>query len=92
MARGSAWIASRITTLKPDVAQNSNASNNEHSFAPVKKKHFRRHSVLFKLIIFTVNISVKHFCLTYLVSRNCLVKQHICFCSLNQNGVKNSFV
>ena len=60
------------------------------------KKHFRRHTsnsvcVLLKLIIFAVNISVKYFCFTYLISRNYLVKQHISFRSLNQNGVKNSF-
>ena len=60
------------------------------------KKHFRRHTsnsvcVLLKLIIFAVNISVKYFCFTYLISRNYLVKQHICFHSLNQNGVMNSF-
>ena len=95
MARGSAWIGTRITTPKPDVARNSNASNNERSFVSVKK-HFRRHTsnsvcVLLKLIIFAVNISVKYFCFTYLISRNYLVKQHISFPSLNQNGVKNSF-
>ena len=37
VVRGSAWIGSRITTPKPDVARNSNASNNERSFVSVKK-------------------------------------------------------
>ena len=96
MARGSAWTVSKIITPKPDVARNSNVSNNERSFVSVKKKHFRRHTsnfvcVLLKFIIFAVNISVKYFCFTYLISRNYLVKQHISFRSLNQNCVKNSF-
>ena len=96
MARGSAWIGSRITTPNPDVARNSNASNNERSFVSVKKTLWKTYSsnsvcVLLKLIIFAVNISVKYFCFTYLISRNYLVKQHICFHSLNQNGVMNSF-
>ena len=96
MARGSAWIGSRITTPNPDVARNSNASNNERSFVLVKKTLWKTYSsnsvcVLLKLIIFAVNISVKYFCFTYLISRIYLVKQHISFRSLNQNGVKNSF-
>ena len=96
MARGSAWIGSRITTPNPDVARNSNASNNERSFVSVKKTLWKTYSsnsvcVLLKLIIFAVNISVKYFCFTYLISRIYLVKQHISFRSLNQNGVKNSF-
>ena len=96
MAKGSAWIGSRITTPNPDVARNSNASNNERSFVSVKKTLWKTYSsnsvcVLLKLIIFAVNISVKYFCFTYLISRIYLVKQHISFRSLNQNGVKNSF-
>ena len=79
MARGSAWIGSRITTPNPDVARNSNASNNERSFVSVKKTLWKTYSsnsvcVLLKLIIFAVNISVKYFCFTYLISRNYLVK------------------
>ena len=92
MARGSAWIGSRITTPNPDVARNSNTSNNERSFVSVKKTYSSNSvCVLLKLIIFAVNISIKYFCFTYLISRNYLVKQHICFHSLNQNGVMNSF-
>lgn len=37
MARGSAWTVSKIITPKPDVARNSNVSNNERSFVSVKK-------------------------------------------------------
>ena len=96
MARGSAWTVSKIITPKPDVARNSNVSNNERSFVSVKKNTLEDIPVIFvcvllKFIIFAVNISVKYFCFTYLISRIYLVKQHISFRSLNQNGVKNSF-
>ena len=37
VVRGSAWIVSRITVRKPDMAQNLNALNNERSFASVIK-------------------------------------------------------
>ena len=37
VVRGSAWIVSRITVRKPDMARNLNALNNERSFASVIK-------------------------------------------------------
>ena len=62
MARGSPWIVSRITTLKPDVAQNSNALNNEHSFASVKKNTLEDIQCSFQINHF----HCKYFCKTFL--------------------------